>query len=754
MTIRNGASKEVAALVQHIELHRAGWWEATIQRLALAAIWLNGHTASEQQVAAVFEEQFHCSLGTARLRSTLESLGRQNLVIQLPTGAWRIPEVVQQDLEREIREAEGAEALARESFLACFAGCNVDASSLWNSFSAEFLGPLINQTGASTYHLLVGENLDIDEGLASRFLKQFDDGLRDTILTAISQFLDPSNVSARGYVSRMLHARFCVDAGGLPDGVIQKLNESLGRQVRFRVFIDTNLLFSLLEIHENPSNAAARDLKEIVDHLDKNPRVQLYVTPQTLDEAKRSVAWARANLAEVPGANAFSTAAIKVGVSGIADRFFSERLARSGQLSAEDWFEPYLRDLVTIVRGKGIELFNEKLDPYSMRQDVIDDIQDVLSHQQRAQPGRQKSYEQIAHDVILWHFVNDKRAAYLESPIEATDWVLTLDYRLIGFDAFKRKQLARNIPVCLHPVTFIQLLQLWVPRTAEFEEAMLGSMRLPFLFRQFDAAAEKTTLRILAGLGRYAGGSEMSEATISGVLLNEGLRARLEFGPPPDSESEIVLIRDALVEEMQERIKEEEASNRALAEKLKSREAALEQLSDANKVGSGELDALRGQAAQAIEAARLSQETILRQAEEIAGLKRLTEDDHRARALRGAWIRYCSVLAVLLVTTAGAVWLGIRSPIFTGALTNALAVAALGTSVFSGGHAFLERWWRTDSAIQRVPLLPLVRGLRKCIATVVFGGLVLGVIGNLLSDGIQKERDAESVTTSRATEHK
>ena len=67
-------------------------------------------------------------------------------------------------------------------------------------------------------------------------------------------------------------------------------------------------------------------------------------------------------------------AALDVGISGIALRYARVNRERSQPLSALDYFQPYLSDLTPILRSKGIELFNEKIDKYKDRQDVIDDL--------------------------------------------------------------------------------------------------------------------------------------------------------------------------------------------------------------------------------------------------------------------------------------------------------------------------------------------------------------------------------------------
>ena len=134
-----------------------------------------------------------------------------------------------------------------------------------------------------------------------------------------------------------------------------------------------------------------------------------------------------------------------------------------------------------------------------MRQDVIDDIVDRQKFEKIKYKERAKTYEQLKHDIVLWHLVKERRSAALNLPLEAGNWVVTVDYRLLGFDAYKRRYSPSKIPVCIHPSALLQMLQFWVPRTSQFEEAMLGALRLPLLFHDFDPDVEAITMRILEG---------------------------------------------------------------------------------------------------------------------------------------------------------------------------------------------------------------------------------------------------------------
>jgi hypothetical protein len=55
-------------------------------------------------------------------------------------------------------------------------------------------------------------------------------------------------------------------------------------------------------------------------------------------------------LAGVPMGTNFTNAALRVGFSGMAEKFLEERRRRGGKLTAEDWFDPYLHNFVSVCR--------------------------------------------------------------------------------------------------------------------------------------------------------------------------------------------------------------------------------------------------------------------------------------------------------------------------------------------------------------------------------------------------------------------
>lgn len=754
--------KEAVALVQHIELNKAGWWDKAVHRLVLACVWLAPEPPSTDAIQSALLSTFKLTLGIPKLAAALASLESRQMLLRLPNDTYRIPEAQCAIFEQEIAAAEktGNEAKGFFCKLVVDISKELDSEKVWVGFEQEFLGPLIEQVGANAYRLVAGEKMSVDKALVDHFLKPFPVNFHSELRTLVTTFLDPKKPEIRAHISRMLHARFCVEASGLPEDVLAKLNSSVGKQIRFLMFVDTNFLFSLLDLHENPSNAAAQELRELVAQMKGTPRIDLVITPETIDEAKSSIAYTKGQLNDLPSGRNVTQAALQARFSGMAVRFLTERLLRNGKLTVEDWFDPYLNDFVPIARSKGVELFNEKLDGYSMRQDVVDDINDVLKFEERLPENRRKSYQKLAHDMVLWHFVNDKRPIYVESPIDAIYWILTVDFRFIGFDEHKQKCKNSKVPLCIHPTSLIQLLQFWVPRTKEFEEAMLGSLRLPFLFQDLDVEDEKTSLKILKGIGRFDGNEWLSQDTITRVMLNDGLRSRLKTDQ--SAEAEVALIRDALVEEM--RLREEEVASKAkaLEEEVRKRDITIASLTDQKRIVETESAQTKKAKEDADEAARLALASQVEELREVKARLQLMEDTERRRvegeqedqATRKKKKLLTVYLAGLVGILAFAVFIGRQSidlfpwceKIF-GSLPACGFVAVL---TFVIGHFIFEFSICQRLGISELRSFLFVKRLNYFLCTLVIFGFFVSAGSSIYANWVQKNIDAETQSPSPA----
>jgi hypothetical protein len=736
--------KEVIALVQHVELNKAGWWDKGVQRLVLASVWLSDHAPNLKEIQQMLEQDFSLPLSDRKLLESLSALEKEDVLIKLQDDTFRIPDSQRAVFDSEIADAERVSNQARDFFFGLVLRIckELHPPQVWGVFESTFLAPLIKEVGTNAYHLISGSPMVVDKNIVNSFLKEFPATIHGDLRKIVADFLDPRKEEVRQYISRMLHARFCVEASGLSETIIGKLNSSAGKQIQFRVFVDTNFLFSLLDLHDNPSNDAARELQELITQLKHNLKIQLFIIPRTIKEAKASISAAKHSLTDIPSGSNFTRAALNLGFSGMALKFFEERFRRDGILKASDWFDPYLDNFIAIAREKGVEIFNEDLSLYSTRQDVVDDLNDILVAQKKRPEKKRKSYEKIEHDMVLWHFANDKRPAYIESPIDARDYIITVDFSLIGFDEHKQRRSDSKVPLCLHPTSLIQLLQFWVPRTKEFEEAMLGSMRLPFLFQKFDIEAERTSLKILRGLARFEGREDISEQTITRVILNEGLRSRMTSERTVDEYEEVALIRDALIQELQSRVDTESCKSEDLKVALNTKEAALITLESETKTKNDELVRLNGLFIDEKTRAIQSNEKLEIMDRQINELKSRLNEKEEVRNKQLAILGYLGLLSIVI----GGSWMAAfyidsiaqNSIEIVGLTTTRVLIAVI---VFLIGHLILELWARNMPQIGQLWPFKLLKQFRVWLWSVAVIGLVIGIIGNLFASQIQKQID-------------
>ncbi len=728
---------EVTALIHHIELNKAGWWDKAVQRLVLSTIWMAGKDLSSDEIKESLGSNFQLSLSSTDISKVITWLLDHDFLLEISGGSLRIPETKRNEFSNEISAADIIRNNAKAFFLEKAASINTafNSEDVWNKFDKFLVTPLVNETGANAYNLMVGDLLTVDRQIKDQFLSHFPKEQHEYLLKIVKLFLDPKNEKVRTYISRLLHARFCIDAIGLPEDVLKKVNNIGGRQIQFNIFADTNFLFSVLGLHYNPSDTTASDLRDLIMHLKGNVKIKLLITPMTIAEAKRSIIAAKGYLHGVPKENTYSRVALLLNSSGIAAKFLTQRLEKNGELSAEDWFAPYLSNFVQVARDNGIELFNENLEGYGVRKDVMDDIVTVLEAEKSRPEDRRKSYDKVEHDMILWHLVKDRRTPYIESPIDAQDWILTLDYRLISFDGQKQRQNGNGIPVCLHPSSFIQLLQFWVPRSKEFEEAMLDSLRLPFLMQEFNVEAERTTLRILKGLGRFENNSDFSEETIMQVVLNEGLRERI--GRQQPEEEDIPLIKDALVTELGKKAQDASSVHVELEGIKSSRDVALQELAVAKKTGEIEAQKLKGVIESEKDKNESAKLVIQRRDKEIEELKTKFDSDLLLHANHLSFLKYqLSVSALVVITTILIVYiyfslinLSIGQKFF---ILSFCLLLILTSGVVVVNFIFRRNEYVSSSLIKK----KITKGIKLLWFLVVLG-IIIGVLGNLLTDIIK-----------------
>jgi hypothetical protein len=723
-------SPELVSLVHHIELNKAGWWDLAVQRLVLTAFWMKrGMIAlSPDEVKTTLAVEFSIALDAALIAKELQVLQTGGQLVILTDGRFKLAEQTIRDCEHELAEAVELEASVKRRFQTLLAQCcpAIDSDRAWGVFLETFLLPTVSELGANTYRLITGSGVEIDLPQLKPFTDSFPAVETVGLHNFVRAFLDPADASVRRYVLRTMNAYFVVRASGLNKQTVERLAQSATQQPPTVLFFDTNVLFSLLGLHENPADEGSLALMSLVKKLSTNVPIKLRVLIPTLDEMKRAITASQEAVLNMRISPRLLNTAATVGISGITEKFLRLSAGRGATVSPADYFEPYLKNLLTILRGNGVELFSQDLSFYNTNQDVIDDLLQQQEFEKQKYGERAKNYERLEHDMVLWHFVKDKRPPRPESPIDAEYWIVTADYRFLGFDAHKQRKIGSEVPICLHPTTLTQLLQFWVPQTPEFEQALLSTMRLPTVLTLMDGDAERVSLKILNALSTFENIGNLPPETTTRVLLNDALRQKLRV--EDDIAKQVDLVREALIDEnkrAEQRLNEERRRASQLQQDGEKLQVQLSSTASEIQGLRTELERHRADAAESKSAAQKTEEKL---ASFIAA-------GERRGARRNFALRWVGILA--LAFAAAFVWL-LRSDVRpqTAVITlGAIAVAWLWLADRAGRRAEAVKEWS--------PFLSLVR-----VRIWLYGTLLTGMLVSAAWDGAKYLWSADAVSTT------
>lgn len=520
-------SPDIVSLIHHVELNESGWWKKSVTQIVKGVLWKSGKPQDFDALKkSIFHEVGGIALSDEELEKQLGMLSESGAVARLPDSTYKLTERAFKELTKANALAQAEQAECREGFInSCAKYCpNLDSEKAWRGFT-QALNKAIHVSGANLYQLLVGGNLRRDFDWLSGFVGKMEPEHREGIRKVLMDFFDPSNQACRNQILRFMSAYFFAEATQLRPETVDSINKA--RKARsIKVVLDTNFIFSILQLHDNPADDAAKSLIEIARSSKGKLDLKLYVLPGTLDEAKRVLVSQVELLQRIRATIAVSRAAVSQSLPSIAKKFFTKAVENPG-LTAEAYFQPYIEGLRFILESKGISVLDAARSIYSQRQDVIDDVLQEMEREKKLPEGRRKNYEAVLHDATLWHAVNDRRQANADSPFEIEYWAVSIDWRLIGFDRAKR--VSKGMPVILHPSNLVQLIQFWIPRTPRLEESLVDALRLPLFFQSFDPEDEKATIKVLETLSRFENIDDLPESIIRVVLANQALRSKLRI---------------------------------------------------------------------------------------------------------------------------------------------------------------------------------------------------------------------------------
>jgi len=541
-------SPEITSLIHHVELTKSGWWKKAVGQIIKGVLWKLNRPAMLTQISEQLEAEVGMKMLPEVLDTQIKALMASGEVVRIGGECFKLSESTYAALSEAHKAAQAEQEECKAAFMSATSQfCpTLHPEVTWQKFS-KALASAIGVIGANTFHLLAAGNLEKESNWLQPLLGGLNDAEKSGFRQVVSLFFSPDNKGCRAQILRLMSAHFFVEASQLTQETIKSIDAKRKKRT-IRVILDTNFIISALALDDNPGSEAALSLLDLIKgRKSSNVEIKLNVLSQTIDETTRTLSAHLRTIEKIRYSTVVYGAAASANLPSIVSKYFSVAYRANG-ISPEAYLKPYIDDLKTILKDKGIDVLEAHPSIYNQRPDVVDDLNDELAEDARLPANRQKGHTTVLHDIILWHAANDRRQTPNESPLDVETWAVSLDWRLIRFDQRKRRETPSRPPVVLFPTNLLQLLHFWVPRSDELESSVVDSLRLPLFFNKFDGEDEQATIKILEVISRYENVNDLSEAAIGNILANQALRGRIKDSDD-DNAKVTALIREEFIAE-------------------------------------------------------------------------------------------------------------------------------------------------------------------------------------------------------------
>lgn len=706
---------EVVSLIHHVELNESGWWKKAVGQVVKGLLLRLGQPVTVAALRSAFNDEIGVQVSQENLKSQLDTLVSSGSVVVLSGSTYKLAEKAAAELRGLKAAVEQEQAVCRQRFMSDLAErCPaLDASRVWDHFATELISA-VRVVGANMYHLISNGQLEKEENWLPDFFDRYPDN-REALREVVARFFAHDNVECRSQVLRLVTAHFFAEASQLDQRTIQAIERTKRKRQSIRIILDTNYVFSLLGLHDNPADDAVASVLDVVKACRPQVDIKFQVLPHTLDEARRTLVAQVRRIDGIRVSQLLYRVAASAPLPSIAAKFFAEAKKTPG-LTPQAYFDPYINDLKSILEEKGITVLEEHPAVWNQKQLVVDDVLDEQAREGQFPEDRRKGYETILHDVVLWHVVDSRRSPQETSPLDVSCWAVTVDWRFIGFDFRRRADSPSSLPRVLHPTSLLHLMQFWVPRSEVLEAGVIDSFRLPLFFEQFDVVDENATLQILRAVSRYENVDDFSEDTLKQILANRALRVRISE-PDVTPDKALDLIRDEVLTE-----------NKRIAEALRVAKVAAEDASAraraAHESASRDAERAAGAEKERVEAERLRQAEVLRAEEanvqnrELAGRLQALELVAARRDFATIWVGLPLLAAVAIVAGSWLAWgdtlqgmtLRAQVTLVSGIVCGLLAAAFYVSRAQLRRDSRLNGWWlgTVTEAVRKGALAALV----------------------------------------------
>jgi hypothetical protein len=328
------------------------------------------------------------------------------------------------------------------------------------------------------------------------------------------------------------------------------------------VFLDTNILFSILGLNSEPTDEVANELLRIIQKHEFP--FTLCCHEKTVQELRHTIDYYGDRLRGRYWSQHISRAAMRsIHLRGIEQRYHQQNAEQP--ISVEAFLKP-LEHADVLLEQKGICFVKHQANQNLVeRADLFEEYQKYLRDRHIF-----KFDKMIQHDTVVLSVVYQRRSEALSS-LDTGAILLSHDYSLYGFDK-KRSESSGYSATVVFPNQLLQILRPFLPSGGNFDVSFAETFAIPE-FRTASSGASEVSSKLLTLLAGY---KEFPEETATQLLSNdiliEGLKGLVKNNEEFEKQVELAIARE------NQSLLEDKA---ALAQQLEERESEKAQTEEA-----------------------------------------------------------------------------------------------------------------------------------------------------------------------------
>lgn len=477
---------------------------------------------SPSDLATAIHALFGIRLAEREVGLSITRLTNRGRLIVIPGEQLALDPGVREALEARIADAKRLEDEVKAAWLAQIVARHpeLEVTKLWTALKT-FLAGAFRRHGIQAVALLDPQaeiarehHASLSTIRESAISDLFEEAHRSAARESISSFISAvrSDRKRGEYIAQLADGAFNYFSLTVAPEVSEKLRGQLSKLV---LFLDTNFLFGILQLHANPQVDVSAELLDVIQKF-KLPFMLRY-HEATTREMYNTLYYFGGELRKRKWPQSISRAAVQSGaLSGIELRYHQKHSERS--IEVDDFLSPYDHWDI-LLKDRGIDIYRVESSDQRLR------ARADLEAAYKAFLGRlrrEKPYDAIQHDMSVLETVRSLRSN-AKSTLDAGAILVTCDYYLCRFDWESSRDDGK--PNCaVLPSLLWQILRPFVSNSQGFDQAFAETFALPE-FMLTRGGAERAASRMLSILAGY---QDIPEETAAKMLANDLLLAELQ----------------------------------------------------------------------------------------------------------------------------------------------------------------------------------------------------------------------------------